>query len=59
MEEELKEGELKCSKCLGEGEVLPRDTHYGVERCPKCRGYGKIDWIENVVSHKIHTLCIK
>ncbi len=42
-------GEEECSKCLGVGEVLPEKEHFGVDVCPKCKGKGTLDWIENVV----------
>jgi hypothetical protein len=49
----VKDGEVVCNKCLGEGEILLRGDHFGVELCPKCLGVGKLDWIENVVGKKI------
>jgi DnaJ-class molecular chaperone len=45
----MKKHLVKCNKCNGEGEVLRRDDHFGVDRCPKCLGTGMLDWIENVV----------
>ena len=49
----MKDGEIVCNKCLGEGEILPYGDHFGVEICPKCLGVGKLDWVENVVGKKI------
>ena len=42
-------GEMKCPKCLGVGEILPKKEHFGVNTCPKCKGKGTLDWIENIV----------
>jgi hypothetical protein len=51
-EKDLKEGEVICNKCDGEGVIL----HYIPEvmdyTCPKCQGCGKLDWIENVVGKR-------
>lgn len=41
--------EMECPKCLGVGEVLPPKKHYGINVCPKCKGKGTLDWIENIV----------
>lgn len=44
----LEEGKIDCPKCLGVGEVLKED-HFGVKICPKCKGKGTLDWIENIM----------
>jgi DnaJ-class molecular chaperone len=48
----LKEGEVLCDKCRGEGIVLrvTKNTIRDNESvaCKKCLGHGKLDWIENV-----------
>jgi len=46
----LKPGEIICPKCeanhiVGKGKL----TIWG---CDKCKGYGKVDWIEAVVGKK-------
>jgi DnaJ-class molecular chaperone len=52
----LKPGEYKCDRCNGTGEIelINPDSFIGVyyEWCPKCKGEGKLDWIENVVGKK-------
>lgn len=54
----LKKGEIKCDKCEGCGSIIKINTtmidykHIDYEmmkECPKCRGEGKLDWVENVV----------
>lgn len=55
LEESLKEGEMVCPECNGMGYIdkIPSDNfHVFKERCPKCLGAGKLDWIENVVGKK-------
>ena len=42
---------IECPKCLGVGEILVKE-HFGVTICPKCRGKGTLDWIENIVGAK-------
>jgi len=44
---ELKEGEIKCPDCDGDGEVMG-DYPFS-ETCPKCKGKGTLDWIENIM----------
>jgi len=44
------EGKIDCPKCLGVGEVLIRTKeHLRVILCPKCKGKGTLDWIENIM----------
>ena len=45
---------MVCPTCLGSGELIPREEHFGVIRCGKCKGHGIIDWVENVVGKKQH-----
>jgi hypothetical protein len=48
-ERDLQSGEVICNRCDGVGEVLPKNSHFGIEICPKCDGFGKLDWIENIM----------
>lgn len=50
---DCKEGEAICRKCLGVGEILPKEEHFGVQNCPKCQGRGIVDWVEQVVGKPI------
>lgn len=48
----LEKGEIVCDECDGVGLISP-DVHtisyiYKID-CPKCKGSGKLDWIENLV----------
>jgi len=49
----LEEGEVLCNKCHGEGVVwrVTKKTILGSEtgECEKCLGYGKLDWLENMM----------
>lgn len=53
LNEEL--GEMVCDKCEGAGSC---NTTYSEEtspyywRCPKCKGKGKVDWVENILGAK-------
>jgi len=49
----LEDGEMICSKCNGEGEVLPQNSHFGVEFCDKCHGDGIVDWVDNIMGKPI------
>ena len=48
-------GEMICDKCNGSGSC---NTKYSQEtspyyvRCPKCKGRGKVDWVENIIGKK-------
>lgn len=51
---DLAEGEMICDKCNGKGTFIhgsffKKDEPYGVSNCEKCRGAGKVDWIENII----------
>jgi DnaJ-class molecular chaperone len=48
-EDVLEEGRFECPKCLGVGEVIPKQGHFGLNVCPKCKGKGNLDWIENIM----------
>lgn len=65
---ELKPGEVKCDKCNGTGIInnstyivklpgvnytstISSESLIGV-KCKRCKGEGKMDWIENVVGKK-------
>lgn len=41
----LNDGEIYCDLCKQNG-------RYVNEMCPKCKGTGKLDWVENVVGKK-------
>jgi len=43
---ELNEGEKHCEICSGVGILKEYST---ANFCPKCKGTGKLDWIENIV----------
>lgn len=49
---ELKEGELVCSLCNGWGKVYHKDDD-GIFQCPRCKGRGKLDWVENIMGIKV------
>jgi len=56
----LDKGEIICHKCEGNGYSEDfMSIHKGADlikiykRCPKCKGYGKLDWIEAIVGKKI------
>ena len=44
--------EKECPKCLGVGEILSEKDHFGIGVCPKCKGKGTLDWIENIMGVK-------
>jgi len=46
--EQLREGEILCPECNGTGERKPLRKG-GLSACKKCRGHGKLDWVEAVV----------
>ena len=48
----MREDRVVCNKCDGVGEVIPRDSHFGTDVCPKCKGKGSLDWIENIMGLK-------
>jgi DnaJ-class molecular chaperone len=57
----LKKGEIICDKCDGSG-CIPKKQWTMVDykhisydwsyKCDKCKGEGKLDWVENVVGKK-------
>lgn len=47
----LKEGEIICNKCKGEGEIV-YDNIFAIW-CSKCRGTGKVDWISNAMNKEV------
>ncbi len=57
----LKKGEILCDKCYGAG-CVSKKKHTMVDldhieydwsyKCDKCKGTGKLDWVENVVGKK-------
>ena len=51
----LEEGEIICSKCNGSGESYTDPIYveyFGNKSCKKCKGKGKLDWIEVIVGKK-------
>ena len=46
---DCKEGEVICKKCMGAGELIPRDSHFRVDICSQCLGRGIVDWITQAV----------
>ncbi len=51
----LKEGEVICDKCNGNGKSKSYHLflqHTERRECDNCNGEGKLDWIENVVGKK-------
>jgi len=49
-ENDLNEGEVICNKCNGKKEFEVSSTL--MQRCPKCKGKGTLDWIENIIGVK-------
>lgn len=52
----LEPGEVKCDMCNGEGRAgwtipIQHIRSYPII-CGKCRGTGKLDWIENIVGKR-------
>ena len=46
---------IKCSICEGSGKVSDDPCKCGrskFKECEKCKGHGKLDWIENIVGKK-------
>ena len=57
MEIKLKPGEVICDRCNGITfikETIQRGNgFYPVKStCPKCKGHGKLDWIDNITGSK-------
>jgi DnaJ-class molecular chaperone len=40
-----------CNECTGKGYQKEKRDVY-VRICPKCKGAGRLDWIENIVGKK-------
>ena len=53
---ELKPGEMICSKCHGEGEILHGKVEVMDHLCPKCKGKGIVDWVENIMGRRGHSI---
>jgi len=52
---ELKPGEMVCSECSGQGEIVsPGHSHHWSKLCPKCKGKGIVDWVENIMGVQGH-----
>ena len=51
---ELKDGEVLCDKCEGDGEIKYTDEKFFIRKrtCEKCYGDGKLDWLENITGKK-------
>lgn len=45
---DLEEGEMVCTMCNGWGKVYHKHDD-GIFQCSRCRGRGKLDWVENIV----------
>jgi len=57
MELKLELGEVLCSKCKGETFIRYTEKRgngfYPMKQiCDKCKGHGKLDWIENITGIK-------
>jgi ribosomal protein L33 len=38
-----------CNKCNGRGYILEKNREMNIIlRCKKCKGFGKLDWIEQI-----------
>lgn len=54
-EEEQKEDFLvTCVRCKGTGKIInsDKDIQYADFICPKCLGFKKLNWIENIIGKK-------
>jgi hypothetical protein len=51
---DLNPSEVVCSKCHGTKSMMVDDFYYF--KCDKCKGTGKLDWIENIVGKKKHSV---
>lgn len=58
-------GEVLCDKCDGKGWEHGEMVNYSTMspgmpwRCKKCKGEGKLDWIENAVGKRPQTTFVK
>ena len=48
-ENDLNEGEVICNKCNGERALDVLSNPELMMECPKCKGAGKLDWIQNIM----------
>ena len=46
---DLKDGEIICPRCKGNGEIMGCTC---MVLCPKCKGKKKLDWVENATGVK-------
>ncbi len=54
IKEMQKRGEVFCNKCEGRG-CFPANLKNNIGPatiCQKCQGYGRLDWVENVVGKR-------
>jgi len=54
----MKKGQYKCKVCKGIGEIKnPNNSKLFIYpeyiKCPNCKGYGYLDWIENIVGKQM------
>jgi len=58
----MKKGVYKCKKCNGTGTIpysynyIMYEKNYTMDssiECPKCKGDGHLDWIENIVGKNL------
>ena len=47
----INSGEVLCNVCQGSGKAIKLYIHGGT-KCKKCKGEGKLDWIENIVGKR-------
>lgn len=54
MSELVEVSEHVCNKCGGVGSIIVRITYrnHKREECPKCKGTGKLNWIERITGKK-------
>lgn len=45
-------GEMICDKCGGEGAIIHNKIEVMDYMCPKCKGRGRVDWVENITGVK-------
>ena len=52
----VEEYEAICDKCGGVGSVIAKYNYYRKthtrSQCPKCKGTGRLDWIERIIGEK-------
>ena len=52
----LKPGEMICSRCDGQGEILHGKIELADYICPKCKGKGIVDWVENIMGRRCRSI---